>query len=63
MESDDLDCIDKIILTGEPVGDKLQLHTALSGLRPDSCMFRRMTKNYPTSYIEFRHRAGDMITL
>ncbi|KAL8512403.1 hypothetical protein ACS0TY_018766 [Phlomoides rotata] len=47
---------------GDPVGDELQLHTALSGLKPDSRMFRNMSKNFPATYTKFCRRAGDQIT-
>lgn len=57
-----LDCLDEVLLIGEPVGDELQLHTALSGLRPKSHMFWHMTKNYTTSNAEFRRRTVELIT-
>ncbi|KAL8530829.1 hypothetical protein ACS0TY_007750 [Phlomoides rotata] len=61
-DEDYLDRIDEIFLMGNPVGDELQLHAALSGLKMDSHMFRHMTKSYPISYADFSHRAGDLIT-
>ncbi|KAL8479383.1 hypothetical protein ACS0TY_026307 [Phlomoides rotata] len=61
-DEDYLDRIDEIFLMGNPVGDDLQLHTALSGLKAKSRMFKHMTKDYPISYADFRRQAGDMIT-
>ncbi|KAL8464668.1 hypothetical protein ACS0TY_034245 [Phlomoides rotata] len=57
-----LDRVDEIILRGEPVGDKVQVHAALTGLKPDSHMFRTMSKNFPATYADFRRQAGDLIT-
>ncbi|KAL8544548.1 hypothetical protein ACS0TY_004934 [Phlomoides rotata] len=57
-----LDWMDEILLMGDPVGDDLQLHAALNGLKPDSRIFCNMTKDFPKTYADFHRRAGELIT-
>ncbi|KAL8522055.1 hypothetical protein ACS0TY_012271 [Phlomoides rotata] len=57
-----LDRVDEILLMGDPVGDELQLHAVLNGLKPESRIFRNMTKDFPKTYADFRRRAGELIT-
>ncbi|KAL8525058.1 hypothetical protein ACS0TY_014604 [Phlomoides rotata] len=57
-----LDRVDEIIFIGKHVGDELQLHAVLIGLKIDSHMFCSMSKNFPATYAKFCCRAGDQIT-
>ncbi|KAL8555747.1 hypothetical protein ACS0TY_003526 [Phlomoides rotata] len=61
-DEDYLDRVDEILLMGDPVGDDLQLHAVLNGQKPDSWIFRNMTKDFPKTYAEFCRRAGELIT-